>query len=206
MILDFLFPKMCLGCGMSGGYVCEKCFSVIRDDLGGVVNVNNGSLDKVFFCMRYKKGGLAQKLIRQFKYKYSKELKALFGQILRKKIAKCDLKADYIVPVPTSIERVNERGFNQSLLLGEEVCPRKVFDCLSREDSHCAQAGLNRYSRVRNLRGMIKLRKTVCLKGLKILLIDDVATTLSTMKECALVIKRAGAEGVCGVVIARGEC
>ena len=147
-----------------------------------------------------------QKLIRQFKYKYSRELCELFGEILRERIVRWGLTADVVVPVPTSRSRLRDRGFNQAELLSIKICSKKVLDCLVRLDSHSAQAKLSRAGRVKNLRGMVEIRDGFNVVGKRALLVDDVATTLSTMKECARVLKSAGASSVCGVVIARGEC
>jgi len=206
MILDFLFPRLCLGCEKNGGYVCAKCSSVLEDDFGGEIRVSDAHLEQLFFCLRYKKGGIVQKLIKQFKYKYSTEICKLFGEIFRKRIVRWHLRADVLVPAPTSRARLRDRGFNQSELLAKEICLKKVLDCLVRNDQHGAQAKLNRAGRINNLRGMIAMRSEFDVLGKKVLLVDDVATTMSTLKECARVLKASGAKSVCGVVIARGEC
>lgn len=206
MILDFLFPRLCFGCGESGGYVCDQCFLNVSSDFGGEIRVSDGDLSRLFFCLRYEKGGLVQKLIRQFKYKYSRELCALFGKILRERIVRWGLTADLVVPAPTSKARLRDRGFNQAELLGREICSEKIMDCLVRMDSHSAQAKLGRAGRVNNLCGMVAMKDGSSVFGKRALLVDDVATTLSTMKECARVLRSAGASSVCGVVIARGEC
>jgi len=65
------------------------------------------------------------------------------------------------------------------------------------------QAGLDREERMKNLKGAFQIRKA-SVKGLSLLLVDDVTTTGTTLDVCAEVLREAGAKEVCAVVVARG--
>jgi predicted amidophosphoribosyltransferase len=67
------------------------------------------------------------------------------------------------------------------------------------------QAGLSNSKRRLNVRGAFEVRKNAKVKGLRVLLIDDVLTTGATAGACASVLKRAGASHVAVAVIARTD-
>ena len=78
-----------------------------------------------------------------------------------------------------------------------------VHHLLRRVRSTDSQAGLDREERMRNLKGAFEIRKA-SVKGLSLLLVDDVTTTGTTLDACAEVLREAGAKEVCAVVVARG--
>jgi len=113
--------------------------------------------------------------------------------------------ADLVVAVPLSFERESERGFNQSLeiarryakLTGTTLAER----ALSRLRHTAPQQSLAREERRRNVRGAFGV--DVAVRGLSVVVIDDVMTTGSTLGEIAQVLKRAGAARVVNRVVAR---
>jgi competence protein ComFC len=117
-----------------------------------------------------------------------------------------DISFDLIVPVPLHPARQRERGFNQASLLAESLSAETSMPCrgvLQRIRYTTTQTALDRSERMENLHNAFRLRKNADVRGLRVLLIDDVLTTGSTLSECARVLKRAGAISVHAVTAAR---
>lgn len=111
---------------------------------------------------------------------------------------------ELVVPVPTTRRRLRERGYNQAALLAQAVARRRGLPCaqaLTREDSRAAQMTLPASGRAKNVEGC--MRADECVRGKRILLIDDVYTTGSTAREAARALREAGAESVGALVAAR---
>lgn len=115
---------------------------------------------------------------------------------------------DTIIPVPLHVKRLKERGFNQSALLARYIAQRidvKLdLDSLMRMRLTRPQVELNASDRTKNVKGAFKVIRKESIANRAILLIDDVITTGSTMKECALELIRAGASKVYCISLARG--
>ncbi|HSC77127.1 MAG TPA: ComF family protein, partial [Candidatus Acidoferrales bacterium] len=114
-------------------------------------------------------------------------------------------EVDAIVPVPLYPKRQRARGYNQAELLARELgrwVKRPVEPgALQRIKDTPSQTGLTPAQRVENVRGAFAARSKLDLG--RILLVDDVCTTGATLNACARVLKRAGAEEVKAVTVAR---
>jgi len=112
-----------------------------------------------------------------------------------------------VVPVPLHPRRKHERGYNQSALLGRVLA--RYFNCrllpgvLRRTRHTSRQTGLSRTARRDNVRGAFAVAKPQVVGGLSLLLVDDVMTTGATVDECCKVLKRAGADKVQVLTLAR---
>lgn len=117
------------------------------------------------------------------------------------------IQADLIVPVPLHPSRLREREFNQSLLLADQVAKHTglplSFTNLVRTVSSNPQSTLSRKERIKNLRRAFAVRHPRLVEHKRILLIDDVFTTGTTVNECATVLRKAGAEAVFVLTLAR---
>jgi ComF family protein len=103
---------------------------------------------------------------------------------------------DLIVPVPLHPGRIAKRGFNQSGLLAGEFA-RKIkapvsFNIVRRKNQTLPQTRLNREQRLRNVMGAFEVTDVMRVRGRRILLVDDVFTTGTTLSECAKTLKRKG--------------
>ncbi len=99
---------------------------------------------------------------------------------------------DYLLPVPLDRTRRRLRGYNQSLLLAEELTRLTGIPTaeglLVRTRATAAQAGLSAELRPANVMGAFAARSPKALKGRRVLLVDDVATTGSTLTACTVAI------------------
>lgn len=232
-VLDYIFPRKCFGCGMEAGYLCESCRREIlmiktqccptcrRPQIDGRFCsrscAENFNFDQLIVCMEYSKSSLISKIVVQFKYKFSEDLVEILGKIMKHRLAGFSHNfrnggdGVLLIPVPLSEERMKFRGFNQSLLLAQYLAKSfngmKVCDCMEREDGSEQQAGRARRERLKNLKNKISLKSAWAekLQRRNVVLIDDIATTGTTLNECAKVLKLAGVDQVCGLVLARGK-
>jgi len=114
---------------------------------------------------------------------------------------------DVLVPVPLHLRRLRERGFNQALVLGRVVARHHHlaldFDAVARHRDTTPQVSLDGKDRRENVRDAFVVVRPQCLEGKRVLLVDDVFTTGSTVSECARVVKKAGAAWVGVFTVAR---
>jgi ComF family protein len=115
-------------------------------------------------------------------------------------------RAELVVPVPLHSARQRERGYNQSELLAsalaESLGIRLVKNALVRRKNTKSQTGLTPEQRMRNVADAFEVKKPDTLKGKKVLLVDDVMTTGSTLRFCAEALLGAGADKVFGITCA----
>jgi len=113
-------------------------------------------------------------------------------------------KYDIIIPVPIHFLRERQRGYNQSRLLADSLAKRMQIpvkeNVLVKVLNTPPQSTLGRGGRQENLKGAFRVKKQV--SGLKILLVDDVMTTGSTLEQCGKALMDAGAAQVDAYVVA----
>ncbi|RWX49947.1 comF family protein, partial [Candidatus Electrothrix marina] len=150
-------------------------------------------------------------LLLQLKFNHNLTGLASLAALTKETPALVDLnKPDLILPIPLHIQRLRERGFNQSLLLARACFPewrKKIrFDLLRRNRHTVPQTRLSGTARRNNLHQAFSLEKpdhVQEVKGKNILLVDDVFTTGSTLHECAKVLLEAGAGEIEAFTVAR---
>jgi len=143
-------------------------------------------------------------------WKYGGDLAGLatFAALARHAPAVAQLAVcDYILPVPLHLRRLRQRGFNQALLLARILFPwnqNKIrTDLLLRQRWTEPQTGMDGRRRRLNLRGAFTLPQPDKVKNRRILLVDDVFTTGSTVNECAQMLAAAGAATIEVLTLAR---
>ncbi len=116
-------------------------------------------------------------------------------------------KKDRIIPVPLHIHRLRQRGFNQALLLAQLFFPGEkeciLADTLQRARHTVPQTGLNGIARRRNMSKAFRVSDPEQVRGITIILVDDVYTTGTTVAECSRVLLAAGAREVHVLTLAR---
>lgn len=227
ILLDLIFPEFCLNCGTEGSYLCEDCLSLIeilesQFCPGCQKRVTDGKtcpgckkytkLNGLYFAASYQ-NNLVKKIITQFKYEpFAKELKESLTLLITTHFQLCGKKESdfsdfYLIPVPLEIKRLKWRGFNQSEEIGKELAKflkiPLATDVLYKTKETLPQVELSAKTRKENIKGAFLVKNKEKIMGRKVLLIDDVYTTGSTMNECARILKESGAKEVWGVTVAR---
>lgn len=223
---NILFPKVCVGCGAIGSYICpncqkqliqyerQRCLYCNRPSLYGLTHPackKMLGIDGVISGYRYSP--LLKRLIKVAKYRLAKD--ALYDLLLTAlpvlvpllSSSRSPYRSLTMAPIPLHWQRVNRRGFNQSEVVcgvvGRYVPTLRTVKLLKRVKATHDQATLTHHAkRTRNIAGVFRVASEVQAK--RILLVDDVITTGSTIKEAAAVLKRAGATCVYGLSLARG--
>lgn len=196
LFFNFFFPLKCLGCSLEGGLACDSCLTAIPLFQNPFFFCQrNTGLDGIFVGAPFTADDLLQTLIHQFKYRYAQELAVPLATLYPK------LPTLPLVPVPLHTNRLRERGFNQSELLAYALAPDLVFPCLSRVRDTPSQATLSRAERLKNVHDAFAVTRHDIPK--KIILIDDVASTLATLSACAKLLRQHGAKKVYAAVLAR---
>lgn len=111
---------------------------------------------------------------------------------------------DIIIPVPISLMRWMQRGYNQSDLLAKQLgklVDRPVLNALKRTSGGFHQAGLNRQQRLQLNPHSFQLAKNVCIEDKCILLVDDVTTTGSTFRCCGEALLEGCPESIYGLAV-----
>jgi len=158
---------------------------------------------------RYIYRGAIMEAIHQFKYGEKNFLSDSLGPLLSQFAEGLVEKSDNLLtmPVPLHPKRLRERGFNQSLLLARHVAEHLDteldFLSLRRVRYTLPQTGLGKEERRKNVRAAFRVENPDAVKGMTILLVDDVATTGNTLNECARILTRSGCENVLCLVLAR---
>ena len=120
---------------------------------------------------------------------------------------------DTIIPVPISKKRYKQRGYNQSALIAKELAEQiqknkkqKITynnKSLLKTKNIIEQSKLNKEERIKNIQGVYELKNKTLLKDKKILLIDDIYTTGSTVKECCKTLNQAQPKKIGVLTIAK---
>lgn len=157
--------------------------------------------------------------IHALKYGGLRPMAHRLGAMLAEAIGKLEGEAPFemlVVPVPLHRAKRRQRGFNQARLLaaGAVAALRKqdprwrlrlASRTLLRQRATETQAGLTPHQRRQNLRGAFAVADPDAVRAKKILLIDDILTTGATASAAALALRRAGAEAVWVVTLARAH-
>ena len=225
--LSLLYPPRCLVCRALGeAALCGTCLGQITPVAdpacavcGHTVELKDGCLNclsrRPAFVRARALGayeGVLQTAIHHFKYRDRPQLAGPLGRSLatfaRDHASQLnDLKFDALQPVPMHSTRRRLRGYNQSERLARVVGTElglPLCNALVRSRPTRPQVGLARAARCRNLAGAFTVRRPEEVRGKTLLLIDDVATTGSSLNECAVALKAAGAKAVYALTLAAG--
>jgi ComF family protein len=232
-LLDLLFPDDCRVCGdrlheVSRIPVCSRCllkpelfhteFYCVTcrtpflnrsplDESGrcAFCRLDLNGFDQVYTFGAYE--GVLRKLIHLFKFEGVRTLQRPLGSLLAQALPR-ESTFDAIVPMPLHWRRRWHRGFNQSDLLAREIARKwhvPVRALVRRKKATAPQAGLTSAQRRKNVEGAFEVKNRTDVKGLRLLLIDDVLTTGATASACARALKRAGASQVTFLALARRD-
>jgi ComF family protein len=229
-IASLLYPPVCTICSeavMAGEYLCDACddklLRIVPPFCAKCSEPFAGAITSPFDCANcahrtlhfdaavaaYRGRGIVRRVILDFKYGHQMHLRHLVARWLLAAFNDSRIRGrqfDIIVPVPLHPTRERERGFNQATLLAELIGAKMSIQAkplLKRIRYTTTQTAFDRTERMENLRNAFRLRRNANVRNLRVLLIDDVLTTGSTVSECARILKEGGAASIHAATAAR---
>lgn len=205
-VLDLFFPPRCAFCGRIGVHgVCDACAKslpyaehAMREGAG---------FGKCAAPLRYE--GVVRDSILRFKFHGASGTAEGYAPILAQCVAEeLGGEFDVVTWAPVSKKRLKTRGYDQSKLLAAETA--KVWGVapvplLQKTRDNPPQSGLGAPERRGNVVGVYAAVHAERLQNARVLLIDDIITTGSTLSECARVLKEAGAQSVVCACLAQAS-
>lgn len=199
--LDLVFPPTCGNCGLVDSRFCPDCLRQLEQFAFEASARRVEGLDAA--CATGRHRGLLQKAMLAFKYDGATALSEPLAARLNDALRRLEWEVDAVIPVPLFADREAERGYNQSALLSRHVVSalgiESRAESLKRLRSTSQQALLSGAERQANVAGAFEASDEI--KGLSILLIDDVVTTGATLRECAAALRKKGANKVYAIAV-----
>ena len=220
MGIDLLYPPRCPGCNMIGYRLCSSCIEkiskvtppfcrscgrkVTRGDVCIHCQNNPPAITEVRSWSNYDE--IVQKALQQLKYHRNLALGETFSDYLCELVINAGWVIDVITPIPLGRARQKMRGYNQAALLAKPVSykldilyePKIVY----RSRETLSQVNLSLNERRSNVAGAFQANGNLA-SGKRVLLVDDITTSGSTLNACAQALIIAGAMRVYGVTVAR---
>lgn len=200
LIIDWLFPKNCIGCGKGDKYICNLCEGkmkmgelIRKDGFEGIITI-------------YKYDSLIKKMIEKIKYEFVADAIDEMAKLVVKK-----LLIDYpnivkywqnenfcVVPIPLHKQRENWRGFNQSEILALKLSNILKLECknniIVRDIKTKNQAMIkNRQEKRKNFVNVFQMVSGI-IAPQKVILVDDVITSGATMTAALKILKNSGTD------------
>ncbi len=210
ILADVLFPKRCVGCERYGAWWCQSCYKsvTLHTVQDASTPPSDSVLKTVWVAASYDQESL-QRALHAFKYQFVTALAKPLGGLMVdfcKSTASAGMQADMIVAVPLFYKRERWRGFNQAQLLAQAVGHHRnlsVVPALKRQVSTRPQVGLDAPARRLNVQGAFICPNPAVVAGRRVLLVDDVISTGSTLAACAEALYQAGAVRVEAFVLTK---
>ena len=229
-VVDWLFPPVCAGCeaplrGDYSGMLCSRCaesnqrirlpycsvcgrpfVSDVERECGECIG-NQPHYHRMRAAFRYQES--IRQAIIDLKFNHRMHRAPALGRLLLLcEDGGIDFETyDLVAPVPLHDNRLRKRGFNQCTLMIREVAAHRnihaAVDLLVRVRDTQPQFSLTQAQRKTNVKNAFAVRKPGSAFGKTVLLIDDVTTTGSTIRECARELRNDGATRVDVAVLAR---
>ncbi len=198
-IINLIYPPKCGICGkINPEYLCTKCNLKLKKEAIWKIDQNQdtqNNYNERISIFPYK--GIIRDLLLKYKFKEKSYLyKTIVNFLIKneKIIAKIQ-NYDTMIPVPISNKRKKQRGYNQSLLIAKELTKNTNLkldkNSLYKKIDTKEQNKLNKEQRKTNIQNAYELKNEQILKNKKILLLDDIYTTGSTVNSCCKTLKQA---------------
>jgi len=220
-VIDFFFPRRCVGCGKIGDFLCLGCRQKLprivqpfcqkcgKPESSGVLCSacwgQKTDIDGIRSVFRFE--GVVRQAIHELKYRNLKAISGCLAMLMAGYLQDTPVHGEVLVPVPLHSRRLRERGYNQSGLLARELGKLMglsvIDDSLSRVKDSLPQA---RTTAIEERRNNVKEAfdcRDEKLKARNVILIDDVCTSGATLETCAAALKVGGAISVWGFTLAR---
>ncbi len=218
--LDLLFPPVCGGCGKSGSRWCEDCQRGVHFLSGSVCDACGIPVESAGLCLDCQRARPRFNVLRSWsvfdapvrnalhrlKYRNDMGLGDSLAAQMVEFVRGLNWQVDMIAPVPLGRKRLQERGYNQVGLIARPLAMAMqidfVPDALERARETRSQVGLTRPERRENVQNAFRANRARVEKR-RILLMDDVATTGSTLSSCAEAFYAAGVQDVFALTVSR---
>jgi len=190
---------------------CERLGTPFEQDLGQGLISPQAMADPPAFARaravaRFEDGP-ARTLAHRLKYSDRAELARPIARWMARAGADLLADADLLTPVPLHALRLWRRRFNQAAALAAEISRQTGKPCnlgaLLRVKATRSQIGLSRAQRAENVQGAFRAAAGAPVRGLNVVLIDDVLTSGATANAASRALLRAGAKRVDVLVFAR---
>lgn len=214
-LIGLIAPHYCLSCGCQDALLCQGCASSIV-----------GIPERCYRCHKLSDGYRTCKSCRSSSFLYAVLAakpydtvpKMLVGSLKFNgaQAAAADMARDmaavlgihdamYVVPVPTTTDRVRYRGYDQAVLLAKRLAALtgQRYDYALRRQGRKHQVGASRHIRLQQLKEAFYVPNPSAIRGKHILLVDDVCTTGATLEAAARVLHAAGAARISAIVYAQ---
>ena len=200
---SLLYPELCVVCGEplieNEKYFCLACLLKLPKTNYHLTPENQAierlagkvSLIKASSYFYYSKGGVAQKLVAEIKYRGNRNFGEWIGSYLAKDMISSGFfqGIDCMIPVPLHHSKEKKRGFNQAEKIAEGIaCITNIpleTNNVYREKANISQTGKGLFDRWKNTRYLFNIKYPELFKKKHILLIDDVLTTGATLEAVA---------------------
>jgi ComF family protein len=217
-LIAVLTPLECLGCSREGHIICDFCASLFTDVPERCYRCRKLSkefrtcsacrstsrLRHVRVVTEYET--IAKELVGRLKFAGTQSAATHMASQMSRQVLAMRLTPDsIIVPVPTTTNRVRQRGYDQAKLLARKIAAQTglpYLDCL-RRTGKVHQVGASRSKRLKQLKSVFYVVNNVVAAKSHIILVDDVVTTGATLESAAKVLKHANAASVDAICFAQ---
>ena len=208
--LDLIFPPICGFCEkIDKNYICNDCIKIVNTiAVNKQDTYNNKFFKKHLYIFQYE--DIIREKLLKFKFENKSYLHRTFAEAIlnNKENIKFIEQYDYLIPVPIHKKRKKHRGYNQSELIAstisEEVKNIKLKNNIIKKYKNIIpQSSLNKEQRVKNIINVYKITNKNIIKNKKILLLDDIYTTGSTVNECGRILIEGGCKEVGIITISK---
>lgn len=208
-LLDLLFPPRCAFCRRllpeSRRGVCGDCLKKLPYVPS---RAQDRGIKRLAKCVAplYYEGDVRASLLR-YKFSGVTAYRDIYAEFVAKCIDENEISCDIITWVPLSRRRLRRRGYDQARLIAEAVSKLVSVPCagllikIKHNKPQSATGGAS--SRAANAAGVYVCADAGGVLGKRVLIIDDIVTTGSTLSECAKVLRAAGAKEVFAAAVAR---
>jgi ComF family protein len=227
-VLHLLLPRACVHCRedlpfRDEGPLCAACSAAVPPPpkpacvrcaaaLGAGRVFCGACAGRLFACRLIRAAaahrGPAASLVHAFKFRGSPTAARAAGRLMAGDLSRRpELSGfDALVPVPLHPRRERERGYNQAEILARELGAATglpLLGLLERRRGAAPSWRLGRAARREELAGAFAARAGGGARGRRLLLVDDVCASATTLEECALALRREGAADAAACVFAR---
>lgn len=219
--VDLLFPRVCLGCNTillhQEEHLCMKCrlslpktnYHQYRDNPLHQKFVYEPKVSRVTAFLHFHKGGVAQKIIHELKYRSNPDPAVWLATSFARELKKSDWKPTIIIPIPIHKSKLKSRGYNQSELVAQAMATEMEVEMNSslivRHVKTTSQTRKSKVERWVNIERVYTVNDAAYIANKSIMIVDDVLTTGATIGELVDLLVKSGASEIFIATLAAGK-